>query len=150
MKKVEFGDVVEDDHGGEDDEADEGNLVDALLDLLVEVAAHDAFDDEEENHAAVENGDGQQVEDGEVEGDGGHEPMMGIQPGISTAWCTCVPMPMGPLRLRDGDLTGEHALEDFDDEHELFLLNFQEAATALPRGRCSTLAGGCTGWKPSR
>jgi len=58
-----FGDVVEDDDGCEEDEADEGYLVDALLDGLVEVAAHEAFDGEKEDEAAVEDGDGEQVED---------------------------------------------------------------------------------------
>jgi len=50
--------VVEDDHDGEDQNADEGHLVDALFELLVKVAAHDRFDQEEEDHAAVEDGYG--------------------------------------------------------------------------------------------
>ncbi len=55
----------------EEEDADEGDLVDALLDGHGEVAAEDAFDDEQEDHAAVEDGEGQQVEHAEVDGDVG-------------------------------------------------------------------------------
>ena len=37
--------------------------------LMLMLAADDAFDQQEENHAAVENREGQQVEDAEVEAD---------------------------------------------------------------------------------
>ena len=67
-----LGDVVEDDDRGEEDDADERDLVDALFETRVEVAADDGFDGEEEDHAAVEDGDGEQVEDAEVERDHGH------------------------------------------------------------------------------
>src|SRR6185312_6747782 len=51
--------VIEDDEDGKDDDADESNLVDALFELLIDVASNDAFNDEEKNHAAIENGNGQ-------------------------------------------------------------------------------------------
>ena len=72
-KERELGQVVEDDHCGEDQETDEGYLVDALLELLIEIAAHHAFDEEEEDHASVEDRDGQEVEDAEVKADVSHQ-----------------------------------------------------------------------------
>lgn len=54
LVEVELGDVVKDHEEHEENDADEGDLVDGLLELLVDVAAHDAFDEEEEDHAAVE------------------------------------------------------------------------------------------------
>ncbi len=66
-EEVEFGQVVEDDHDGEDQDADEGYLVDAFFELLIEVTAEDGLDQEEEDHAAVENWDRQEVEDAEVQ-----------------------------------------------------------------------------------
>jgi hypothetical protein len=58
--------VVVEDEDGEHDEADERELVDTLFDLLVQVAAHKAFDGEEKDHAAVEDGDRKQVEDAQL------------------------------------------------------------------------------------
>ena len=62
-------DVVVDDHDGEEDQEDEGGLVDAFFDVQADVAAHQAFDEEQEDYAAVHDGDGQEVEDAEVEAD---------------------------------------------------------------------------------
>ena len=40
------------------------------------------FDQQEEDHSAVEDGNRQEVEDSEVEADVGHQADEGIQPGI--------------------------------------------------------------------
>src|ERR1039458_4918947 len=65
----QLGEVVEDDEGKKRDEYGKGSLVDALLDVDADVAAEGAFDQQQQNHAAVQNGEGQQVEDAEVEAD---------------------------------------------------------------------------------
>ena len=116
LVQVELGDVVEEDEEGKEDDADEGHLVDDFLELLVDVAAHDAFDDEEEDHAAVEQGEGHEVEDAELEGDeadeaderpythlGGDVDLLGDADGTA--------------HLLDGDVAGEEAFNDAEDQH---------------------------------
>ena len=49
----ELAEVVEDDHYSEEQNADEGYLIDAFLELLVEVTPHDGFDEEEKDHTAI-------------------------------------------------------------------------------------------------
>jgi len=115
LVEVELGDVVEEDEEGEEDDADEGYLVDELFELLVDVAAHDAFDEEEEDHAAVEWGDGQEIEDAEVERDEGHEfyerPDAHLGGDIDLLGDAD-----GAAHLLDGDVAGEEAVEDAEDE----------------------------------
>ena len=96
VEEGEFGDVVEDDHDGEDEDADEGYLVDALFDLLIDVAAHDGLDEQEEDHSAVEDGEGQQVHDAEVDADVGHGADDGHPAGHLDGLVDTWPMPMGP------------------------------------------------------
>ena len=72
-------------------------------------------------------------------------PMRGIQPGICDGLVDLLADADGAAAgCLHRDLAGEQALEDFDDEREPFLLNSQEATTALPKGRRSTLTGGWT------
>ena len=137
----ELGDVVEDDHGGEDEEADEGDLIDALLDLLVEVAAHGGLDEEEEDHAAVEDGDGEQVEDAEVEGDVGHEADEGHPAGHLDSLVDLGSDADGAGEGAHGDLTGEHALEDFDDEERAFFVELPGGDEGFAEGQALNLDG---------
>src|SRR5271166_824506 len=69
----QLADVAEDDVGGKEQDEHKGGLVDALLEDRIDVAAQEAFDEQEEDHAAVEDGEGKQVEDAEIEADGGHQ-----------------------------------------------------------------------------
>ncbi len=57
VDRQELGDVVKDDNGRKQDDADERYLVDALLEPRRQVAADERLDGEEDDHAAVENGD---------------------------------------------------------------------------------------------
>jgi len=65
--------IVVNDHDGEQHKENECGLIDALFDAQADVAPHEAFDEEEQDDAAIENGDGQQVKDAEVEADAGGE-----------------------------------------------------------------------------
>ena len=47
----------------------ERRLVDALFDVHADIAPHQAFDQQEQNHAAVQNRNRQQVEDAQVQAD---------------------------------------------------------------------------------
>src|ERR1035438_10233430 len=63
----QLGHVVEDDEGEEGHDQHKCGLVDALLHNHADVAADRALDEQQQNHAAVENWEGQQVENAEVE-----------------------------------------------------------------------------------
>src|ERR1700735_1163277 len=118
---MELGDVVEDYEEGEEDDADEGYLVDDFLELLIDVPAHDAFYDEEEDHAAVEQGEGHQVEDAEVEGDDADQ----VEQRPDTHLGGDVDLLRhadGAHHLIDGNVAGEEALDDAEDEHGAFAI----------------------------
>src|SRR5215472_8228301 len=68
-----FDDVVVDHNGGKQHEEHKGSLVDALLDLLFDVAAYYHFDQQHQHEAAIENGDGEQIEESQLQADQGHE-----------------------------------------------------------------------------
>jgi hypothetical protein len=116
VAEVELGDVVEDDEEHEEDDADEGDLVDEVFEALIDVAAHDAFDGEEEDHAAIERGKGEEVEDAELEGDHGHETDKGPDAHLGGD-VNLLRDADGAGHLLDGDVAGEEALEDAHDEH---------------------------------
>src|ERR1700722_8889766 len=61
--------VVVDHHHCKQHEEHERGLIDAFFDVYADVAAHEAFNQQEQDHSAVENGNWQQVEDSEVEAD---------------------------------------------------------------------------------
>ena len=117
--QVELGDVVEEDEEGEQDDADEGYLVDDFLELLIDVAAHDAFNDEEEDHAAVEQGEGHQVEDAEVERD--HADEVQQRPDAHLGGDVDLLRDAdGAHHLVDGYVAGEEAFKDAEDEQGSF------------------------------
>src|SRR5216684_1924288 len=66
-----FGDVVVDDHGSKQHEKHKCGLVDTFLNLQADVATHDAFDEEEQDYAAVHDGDGQEIKDPKIQADHG-------------------------------------------------------------------------------
>ncbi len=140
-EEAELGDVVEDDEGGEGDEADKGDLVDALLDLLVDVATHDGLDDEEEDHAAVEDGDGKEIEDAEVERDEGHGADKGHPSGHLNGLVDLGADADGAGERFDGDLAGEHAVEDLPDEEGGFFVELPGGFNGLRQGKALDLDG---------
>ena len=48
-------------------------MINSLLDAQADVAAYQAFNEQQQNDAAVEDGDGQQIKDAEVQADRGRE-----------------------------------------------------------------------------
>src|SRR3972149_11993440 len=68
-----FDDVVVDDEHGDQHEEGEAYLGDALFHAAIQVAADGAFDQQQQDQPAVEHRDGEQVEDAEVQADGGHQ-----------------------------------------------------------------------------
>src|SRR5579871_328351 len=141
-EEVEFGQVVEDDHDGEDQDADEGYLVDALFELLIEIAAKDAFDQEEQDHAAVEDRDRQKVEDAEVQADVGHQADEGHPAGHLNGLVDLGADADGAAQAADRDLTREHAAEDFDDEQGALFVVIPRGDHGLAEGQALYLDGG--------
>ena len=118
----EFGDVVEDDDCGEEDDADEGDLVDALFELLVDVAADEALDGEKGDHASVQDGDGQEVEDAQVEADESHGADDGDPAGKVEGFMDLDADADGARKGFDRDLAGEEAVENVLDEEGVLLV----------------------------
>src|ERR1035438_473982 len=66
-------DVVVNGEGHNHHNGDKTDLEHGLLHVEAEVSLHDHFDEQHQNDASVENGDGQQVENGQVEADHRHQ-----------------------------------------------------------------------------
>ena len=111
-----FGDVVEDDYGCKEDETDECHLVDALFDLRVQVSTDQALNEQEDNHAAVQDGDGEQVEDAQVEANEGHGADDRYPASHLEGLVNLDADADGARKRFDGDLPGEEAVEDVKDE----------------------------------
>src|ERR1019366_491857 len=73
----QLGYVVEDDESEEHQNQDESGLIDTLLDHHVDVVAKDALDEQEQDHSAIEDWEWEQVENAEVEADGGSKAKLG-------------------------------------------------------------------------
>src|ERR1700679_1556335 len=140
MPEVELGDVVEENKECKEDDADEGYLVDDLFELLVDVAAHDAFHDEEKNHAAVEQREGHQVEDAEVERDDADEveerPDAHLRRNVDLL-CDAD----RSHHLIDGDVAREEALEDAEDEHRALAVVLERLLHGLAGGKPLNVRG---------
>ena len=63
-----LGDVVINGERDNHHDADEADLKHRFLDVQAEIALHHHFHQQHQDHAAIQNRDGQQVEDGEVAG----------------------------------------------------------------------------------
>lgn len=139
--QVKLADVAEDDEEGEQDDADEGHLVDDFFELLIDVATHDAFDDEEEDHAAVEQGEGHKVEDAKVERDDADE--VKKRPD---AHLRCDVDLLGDAdrahHLIDRDVAGEKPLEYAEDEHGALAVVLEGLLHGLADGEFFNVCGG--------
>ena len=120
----QLGDVVEDDHGGEQDDADERHLVDALFNRHGKVAAEGALDQQQEDHATVEDGEGQQVEHAQVDGDHGHGADQGHPSGLG-GFVDDFADADGSGEALDRDVPLEHALEHIHDQQRVLLVEIQ-------------------------
>src|ERR1700692_2201699 len=72
-KEAQLRDIVGDHQDCEDEQENEGGLINALLEVLIQIAAHHAFNQQEENYSAIEDGNRQQVEYSQVDADEGHD-----------------------------------------------------------------------------
>src|SRR5216684_77487 len=114
-----LGYVVEDDDRGKQHQKDEGRLIDAFLDLLFDVAPHDAFDQQHEHQSAIENRNREQVEDRQVEADDGqyHEqrnPAF-LLPGVPGDLADH----NGAADLLEVDLALDHLPDQFKDQDRI-------------------------------
>src|SRR5438876_12206949 len=64
-----LGQIVINHHYREQYQEDERRLINPLLDVQADIAAHQALHEQQQNDTAVEDGNGQQVKDAEVQTD---------------------------------------------------------------------------------
>src|SRR5678809_627041 len=69
----DFRDVVIDNENHHHDQEDEPDLEYRLFDLEAQVAAYEHLNQQQHNAAAIQDGDRQQVENGQVQADHGHQ-----------------------------------------------------------------------------
>src|SRR5882757_6043430 len=70
---LQLGNVIEHDERGEDQQHYESCLVDPLLELLVQIATHHAFNQQQDNHPAIQNRNGKKIEDAQIKADDRHQ-----------------------------------------------------------------------------
>src|SRR5262249_46462766 len=69
MSRPRFRKIVVNDYGGKQDQEDKSHLVDTLFYFLLDVTAHDAFNQQHQHQASIKNRNWEQIEDGEVDAD---------------------------------------------------------------------------------
>ena len=72
MAQRGLGEVVVDDDDREQHQENERRLIDQFFDLALDVAAHDAFDHDQQDQAAIEDGNRQEIEDAKIQTDKRH------------------------------------------------------------------------------
>src|SRR5579862_4524530 len=117
-----FGQVVVDDHDCEQYEEDEGGLVDAFFDLQADVAAHHAFDEKQQDYAAVEDGNGKQVEDAEVQADRGGESHQRGPAFFGGGFAGSAANPDGTFDGANGNFPLNHLLDEFQNQQGTFFV----------------------------
>src|SRR5579862_8183655 len=97
-----FGNVVVNHHHREQHQEHKSCLIDTLFDSDTDIAAHEAFNQKQQNYATIQNGDGKKVEDAEIQADGGSKreqrsPAFGFG-GLSRILCNSNRSGDGPNR----------------------------------------------------
>jgi len=115
-------DVVEHDVGEEDDDEDESDLVDAFFEGQIDVTANHALDEQEEDHAAIENGERHQVEDSKIDADGGHRLELCLPAWRFRCHPVCCAIPIGPESVLTDMWFVKSRLSTFKISRELSLL----------------------------
>src|SRR5580704_3952429 len=113
---LKLGDVVEHDERGEDQQHNESCLVDPLLELLIQIAAHDLFNQQQNNHPAIQNRNGQKIEDAKVEADDGHQADNRLPPGLLDSEAGFPSNPDWPTQVLHGETVSDHAVKDLEDQ----------------------------------
>ena len=144
-----FHDVVVDHDHREQHQEDERSLVDPLLDPDADVAPQNPFDDQHQDHAAIQNRNRQQVEDAKVQADHCHQASSGVQPGWLAASPEARAMPMGPSICLMEVLCCDHLAHQIHDQQRILFVLIDATGPAPAQTAAGRL---CTGsdWKPRR
>src|SRR5580692_460091 len=127
--------VVVDHHHREQHEEDERCLVDSFFNLQADVAAHDAFDEQQQDYAAIEDGNRQQVEDAKIQADRGGQRHKG-SPAFFRGCFSCGAA--NPDRAFDGpdrDLALNHFLYELKDQQRAFFVLLDRLAESDGQGQ---------------
>ena len=127
--------VVVDDHREEEDQEDERGLVDAFFNPNADVAPHDAFDDQQQDDSAVEDGNRQQVEDAEVQADHRHQAQQRRPAWLARSIAGSARNANRSFHLLDGDLALQHFVHQVNDQQRIFLVLFEGAVERHREGQ---------------
>ena len=105
--------VVVHDVDDEDKEEDEADLDEALFESEAEVAAANAFQRKKEDVAAIEDGDGQEIEDAKIDADENHEGNDG-EGALGDGLTSGARNADDALELLDGDAAAEEFADHID------------------------------------
>ena len=136
-EEVEAGDVVEDDHGGEEQDADEGDLVDALLDRHGRSRRKRLSMSSRKIMPPSRMGKGSRLKMPRLMEIMAMVPMSGIQPGICGGLVDDLADADGAGEALDRDVALEHALEHVDDEQRVLLVELPARRRRLCRRRAA-------------
>src|SRR5208337_947698 len=117
-----FQQIVVDDHDGEEYQEDECGLVDAFLDAKADVVAHQTLDEEEENDSSVEDRDGQQVKDAEIQADGGGQEQERRPTFAAGSFSGGLADADGALDGAYGNFALQHFLYEFENQEGSFFV----------------------------
>src|SRR5215469_4816288 len=126
-----LGDVVIDHRHREQHQEYECRLVDALFDLQADVAPHQALNQQQQNHAAVEDRDRQQVKDAKVQADTGRQTEQGCPAFFGHGMANGAADADRSFHLLHRTLALNHLLDQFEQNKRVALVVFNRT---LQRG----------------
>ena len=107
-----------------------------------DVFLHQAFDEQEQDNAAIEDGDGQQVHDAEIEADGGGDQEKRRPAFLAGGGTDGAADSDGAIDLAHGNLAFGHLAQQFEDEERtLFIVVERAAGTPAGKPSLTTLHG---------
>src|SRR5271165_3658349 len=124
-------DVVIDHYHGEQHQKHKRRLVYPLLDLYADISADDSFDDQHQDHPAIENRYWQQVEDAEIQTDSGHQAQQGSPARLAGGLARRAGDSNRSLHLLDRGLVAHHLPHQVYDEQRVFLVLVEGSAQRL-------------------
>src|SRR5215813_1282103 len=119
--------VVVDDHHREKQQEDKRRLVDAFLDLQADVASHHTFNQQQQDHATIEDWNRQKVEDSKIQADRCSKQKQRC-PALLTSSCTGgLADANRSLNRPERDFAPHHLLHQLQNQHGSPLILFERA-----------------------
>src|ERR1035438_783874 len=133
--------VVVYDHHREEYQEDKCRLVDALFYRQANLLLHQALDEEQQDHAAIQDGDGQQVHDAEGQADGRADQRQGRPTLVAGGGADGAANPNRTIDLAHGNLALHHLLQQFENQEGTSLVVGQRALQRVREVQMHNLGG---------